>query len=116
METATVMILTKGLYKKIDLTMVLTGALAGVVSIAAQPLTPTMGQAAPIGAFNAGRGEFAVPLFDRVRIDDVAGALPRTWCAASGHPGRSPHQHRYGLPARAHRRGAGRVSAWLAIT
>jgi Amt family ammonium transporter len=37
------LILTQMVYKKVDLTMVLNGALAGLVSITAEPLTPTLG-------------------------------------------------------------------------
>ena len=44
------LILTQLLYKKVDLTMVLNGALAGLVSITAEPLTPTLGVATLIGA------------------------------------------------------------------
>ncbi|MEL0233946.1 MAG: ammonium transporter, partial [Alphaproteobacteria bacterium] len=39
------LILTQIFYKKVDLTMVLNGALAGLVSITAEPLTPTLGAA-----------------------------------------------------------------------
>ena len=38
----TALILTQLLYKKPDLTMILNGALAGLVSITAEPLTPTL--------------------------------------------------------------------------
>jgi Amt family ammonium transporter len=37
------LILTQVVYGKVDLTMVLNGALAGLVSITAEPLTPTLG-------------------------------------------------------------------------
>ncbi|MEK9790882.1 MAG: ammonium transporter, partial [Alphaproteobacteria bacterium] len=43
------LILTQIFYKKVDLTMVLNGALAGLVSITAEPLTPTLGAATLIG-------------------------------------------------------------------
>ena len=36
------LILTQVVYGKVDLTMVLNGALAGLVSITAEPLTPTL--------------------------------------------------------------------------
>ena len=39
------LILTQLMYKKIDLTMVLNGALAGLVSITAEPLAPSIGGA-----------------------------------------------------------------------
>jgi hypothetical protein len=38
------MILTQILYKKVDVTMVLNGALAGLVSITAEPLDPPSGR------------------------------------------------------------------------
>ncbi|MCK5423721.1 MAG: adenylate cyclase, partial [Emcibacter sp.] len=68
--------LTKLLYKKVDLTMVLNGALAGLVSITAEPLTPTIGQAILIGAVGGALVVFVVPLLDRLKIDDVVGAIP----------------------------------------
>jgi Amt family ammonium transporter len=70
------LMLTKLLYKKIDLTMVLNGALAGLVSITAEPLTPTIGQAILIGAAGGAIVVFTVPLLDRLKIDDVVGAVP----------------------------------------
>ncbi len=70
------MCLTKFLYKKVDLTMVLNGALAGLVSITAEPLTPTIGQAILIGAVGATLVVFVVPLLDKLHIDDVVGAIP----------------------------------------
>lgn len=69
------MILTQLIYKKIDLTMVLNGALAGLVSITAEPLTPTLGWAVAIGAVGGVLVVFAVPLIDKLRIDDVVGAI-----------------------------------------
>ena len=74
--TITAMLLTRIIYKKIDLTMVLNGALAGLVSITAEPLTPTIGQAILIGGFGAGLVVFVVPLLDKLKIDDVVGAIP----------------------------------------
>ena len=68
--------LTKLLYKKVDLTMVLNGALAGLVSITAEPLTPTIGQAILIGAVGGAIVVFVVPLLDKLKIDDVVGAIP----------------------------------------
>jgi ammonium transporter, Amt family len=47
------LILTQVLYKKPDLTMVLNGALAGLVSITAEPLTPSIGMATLIGGSGA---------------------------------------------------------------
>ena len=70
------LILTQVLYKKSDLTMVLNGALAGLVSITAEPLTPSLGAATLIGAVGGVIVVVAVPLLDRLRIDDVVGAIP----------------------------------------
>ena len=72
----TALVLTQILYKKIDLTMVLNGALAGLVSITAEPLTPTLGAATLIGGIGGVIVVFAVPLLDKLKIDDVVGAIP----------------------------------------
>nr|WP_229678522.1 ammonium transporter [Amylibacter cionae] len=70
------LILTQVLYKKPDLTMILNGALAGLVSITAEPLTPSIGAATLIGAVGGVIVVFTVPLLDKFRIDDVVGAIP----------------------------------------
>ncbi|SFZ85097.1 ammonium transporter, Amt family [Devosia enhydra] len=63
-------------YKKVDLTFVINGALAGLVSITAEPLTPGLGTAMLIGGVGGIIVVFAVPLLDRFKIDDVVGAIP----------------------------------------
>ena len=68
--------LTQLLYKKPDLTMILNGALAGLVAITAEPLTPTLGQATLIGAVGGVIVVFAVPMLDKLKIDDAVGAIP----------------------------------------
>jgi Amt family ammonium transporter len=70
------MVLTQIVYKKIDLSMVLNGAIAGLVSITAEPLTPSPGLAILIGAVGGVLAVFAVPLLYKLRIDDVVGAIP----------------------------------------
>lgn len=70
------LILTQILYKKPDLTMILNGALAGLVSITAEPLTPSLGAATLIGAIGGIIVVFAVPFLDKLKIDDVVGAIP----------------------------------------
>ncbi|MDQ2090637.1 ammonium transporter [Marimonas arenosa] len=70
------MILTQLIYKKVDLTMVLNGALAGLVSITAEPLTPGLGAATLIGMVGGVIVVFAVPFLDKLKIDDVVGAIP----------------------------------------
>ncbi|MCA1300762.1 ammonium transporter [Stappia indica] len=69
-------ILTQALYKKVDVTMALNGALAGLVSITAEPLQPTVWQAVLIGGIGGVIVVFTVPLLDRLKIDDVVGAIP----------------------------------------
>ncbi len=70
------LILTQLLYKKPDITMVLNGALAGLVSITAEPLTPSLGAATLIGAVGGILVVFTVPFLDKLKIDDVVGAIP----------------------------------------
>ena len=69
-------ILTQVLYKKADVTMALNGALAGLVSITAEPLAPTVGQSILIGGIGGAIVVFTVPLLDKFKIDDVVGAIP----------------------------------------
>jgi Amt family ammonium transporter len=70
------MALTQIIYKKIDLTIVLNGAIAGLVSITAEPLAPSPGLAILIGAVGGVLVVLAVPALYRLRIDDVVGAIP----------------------------------------
>ncbi|MFZ7093440.1 ammonium transporter [Primorskyibacter sp. 2E233] len=70
------LILTQLMYKKPDLTMVLNGALAGLVSITAEPLTPSLGAATLIGAVGGILVVLVVPMLDKLKIDDVVGAIP----------------------------------------
>ncbi len=70
------MALTQAVYKKVDLSMALNGAIAGLVSITAGPDTPSIGAALAIGAVGGAIVVFLVPLLDKLRIDDVVGAIP----------------------------------------
>ncbi len=63
-------------YKKIDLTMALNGALAGLVAITAEPLTPSVPAAMLVGAIGSLLAMLTVPLLDKLKIDDVVGAIP----------------------------------------
>lgn len=67
-------ILTQLLYKKVDLTMVLNGALAGLVSCTAGP---DLGMLVAFieGIVGGALVVFAVPFFDKLKIDDPVGAL-----------------------------------------
>lgn len=70
------MIASNLLYGKIDLTMCLNGAIGGLVSITAEPLTPSIPAAAFIGAVGGVLVVLAVPLLDKFKVDDVVGAIP----------------------------------------
>jgi Amt family ammonium transporter len=69
-------ILNQLFYGKVDLTMALNGALAGLVSITAEPLTPSPIMAILIGSIGGVIVVFTVPLLDKLKIDDVVGAIP----------------------------------------
>ncbi|MGF1650809.1 MAG: ammonium transporter [Hyphomicrobiaceae bacterium] len=72
----TAMVLNQLFYGKVDLTMALNGALAGLVAITAEPLTPQIWQAVVIGAVGGLIVVFTVPMLDKLKIDDVVGAIP----------------------------------------
>jgi len=67
--------LTSIIYRKIDLTMVLNGAIGGLVSITAGPDITNHFLAIIIGAIGGILVVVAVPLLDRLRVDDVVGAI-----------------------------------------
>ncbi|WP_282604817.1 ammonium transporter [Pelagibius sp. Alg239-R121] len=75
------MLLTQILYKKMDLTMTLNGALAGLVSITAGPDLQNHVYALIIGGVGGAIVVIAVPMLDRLKIDDVVGAIPVHLCA-----------------------------------
>ncbi|MDX1604733.1 MAG: ammonium transporter [Candidatus Competibacterales bacterium] len=62
-------------FGKADLTMALNGALAGLVAITAEPLTPTAGVATLIGAVGGVLVVFSIVILDKMRIDDPVGAI-----------------------------------------
>jgi Amt family ammonium transporter len=63
------------LFGKADLTMALNGALAGLVSITAEPLTPTPELATIIGAIGGIIVVFSIITLDKLKIDDPVGAI-----------------------------------------
>jgi len=69
------MILTQILYKKIDLSMALNGALAGLVAITAGPDLQNHLMTAIVGAIGGLLVVVFVPLLDKLKIDDVVGAI-----------------------------------------
>lgn len=72
----TALIFTQVMYGKVDLTMVLNGALAGLVSITAEPLAPSLFGSLLTGAVGGLIVVVTVPLLDKLKIDDVVGAIP----------------------------------------
>jgi Amt family ammonium transporter len=69
-------ILTQVLYKKVDLTMALNGALGGLVAVTAEPLAPSPAIAVFVGAIGGVLVVLSVPLLDKLKVDDVVGAIP----------------------------------------
>ncbi|MCJ8168225.1 ammonium transporter [Atopomonas sediminilitoris] len=63
------------MFGKADLTMALNGALAGLVAITAEPLTPTAMQATLIGAVGGVLVVFSILTMDKLKIDDPVGAI-----------------------------------------
>jgi len=68
-------LLSKFMFGKTDLTMVLNGALAGLVSITAEPLAPTPGLAMIIGAVGGLIVVVSVVMMDKMKLDDPVGAI-----------------------------------------
>lgn len=62
-------------YRLFDITMILNGALGGLVAVTAGPHLYTTVDAIAVGGIGGALVVLAVPLFDRLRIDDPVGAL-----------------------------------------
>ena len=69
------MIVTQLRFGKVDLTMALNGAIAGLVSITAGPDLQNHLYSIIIGGIGGVIVCFAVPLLDKLKIDDVVGAI-----------------------------------------
>ncbi|WP_368166054.1 ammonium transporter, partial [Aeromonas sp. R9-1] len=69
------LLVTKLTWGKADLTMVLNGALAGLVAITADPASPTPLFASLIGVLAGALVVYAIVCFDKLKIDDPVGAL-----------------------------------------
>jgi Amt family ammonium transporter len=69
------LITSRLMFGKADLTMALNGALAGLVAITAEPLTPTAGWATIIGMIGGVLVVFAIVTMDKLKIDDPVGAI-----------------------------------------
>ncbi len=69
------MIVARILFGKADLTMILNGALAGLVAITAGPDTPSALFATLIGAIGGVIVVFSIITIDKLKIDDPVGAI-----------------------------------------
>lgn len=71
----TALLVCKTCWGKADLTMILNGALAGLVAITADPHSPSPLYAVAIGAVAGALVVFSIIGFDKLRIDDPVGAI-----------------------------------------
>jgi len=69
------LLLARVIFGKADLTMALNGALAGLVSITAEPLAGTAVASMLVGAAGGILVVFAIITLDKLRIDDPVGAI-----------------------------------------
>ena len=69
-------VITRLIGGKTDIIMMLNGALAGLVSITAEPLTPSPVLAMAIGATGAVIMYFGTKMLENFGLDDVVGAIP----------------------------------------
>lgn len=72
----TMMLVSQLRYRRLDLPLILNGALAGLVAITAEPLAPNPGQAMLVGAAGSLFMLLGCNVLNRLRIDDVVGAIP----------------------------------------
>ena len=69
------LLLNKAVWGKADLSMILNGALAGLVAITADPASPSPLAASAIGAVGGVLVVGSIIFFDKIKIDDPVGAL-----------------------------------------
>ena len=69
------LVLARIKFGKADLTMMLNGALAGLVTITAEPSTPTALEASLFGALGGILVVFSILALDKLKLDDPVGAI-----------------------------------------
>ena len=72
----TILLYYKIMGRRVDVPMLLNGALAGLVAITAEPLAPTVGLAIIVGSAGALVMMGASYGLEKLKIDDVVGAVP----------------------------------------
>jgi len=75
MGAVSALFVCKILWGKADLTMLLNGALAGLVVITADPLSPSPLMACLLGLLGGALVIFSIVAFDKMKIDDPVGAI-----------------------------------------
>ena len=79
------MILTQTVYKRTGLVSAMVGSVGGIVSIAADPVSPLLWQAAMIGAIGGVIVTVTPPFLDRLRLDDAGFVIScHCFCGAWG--------------------------------
>lgn len=69
------LVISRVMFGKSDLTFILNGALAGLVAITAEPLTPSPLQAVLIGGVGGLLAVMSILALDKLRVDDPVGAI-----------------------------------------
>lgn len=69
------LLVARWMFGKSDLTMILNGALAGLVAITADPLSPSPGLATLIGGIGGVLVVFSIITMDKLKLDDPVGAI-----------------------------------------
>ncbi len=69
------LVMSKAIFGKADLTMLLNGALAGLVTITAEPSTPTPLLATLFGAAGGALVVLSITFLDKLKVDDPVGAI-----------------------------------------
>ena len=69
-------VISQQMFKKIDLTIVLNDAIAGLVAYTAGPDLQNHFLSMIVGGIGGALTTFAIPLMDKFKIDKVVGAMP----------------------------------------
>ncbi len=79
------MFLTQTVYKRTGLVSAMTGIVAGIISISADPVSPALWQAAMIGAVGGVIVTVTPPFLDGLKLDDAGFVIPaHCFCGAWG--------------------------------